>query len=205
MVDKMHQGPPGREEPLEKPRLDPDREAREKSRTVHDGVSIAIRGLTLSLGNRVILDNIDMDIKRGKTLAVMGLSGMGKSTLLRCIMRLQEPDSGRIFIDGEDVLKMNWDELTRVRRKMGMVFQKAALFDSMTVAENVGFGLREHTKKSDEEIREIVSDKLSIVDLAAREITCPRSFPEVCRKEPAWPGPLPPTGDYPVGRADNGA
>jgi phospholipid/cholesterol/gamma-HCH transport system ATP-binding protein len=131
-------------------------------------IVISIRNLSVVLGGRTILDGLDLDVKKGKTIAVMGLSGMGKSTTIRCIMRLQEPDEGEIFIYNRDILKMKAEELHDVRQKMGMVFQKAALFDSMTVAENVGFGLREHTKMKDHEIRKIVDEKLAIVDLSGK-------------------------------------
>ncbi len=170
MVDKITREPSGVETPLETPK--DGRKAIGRSQPSGKDtspVAIAIRGLCLELGGRMILDHIDLDIKQGKTLAVMGLSGMGKSTLLRCIMRLQEPDQGKIFINGQDILSMKWDKLSQVRQKMGMVFQKAALFDSMTVAENVGFGLRENTRKKTHEISRIVTDMLSIVDLAGKE------------------------------------
>ncbi len=132
-------------------------------------IKISIRGLKVFLGGRYVLDGVDLDIPEGKTLVIMGLSGMGKSTLLRAIIRLLEPESGSIFIDGKDILKMNLHQLYEIRKKIGMVFQKAALFDSLTIAENVGFGLKEHTKMSEEEIQKIVSEKLAIVDLAGKE------------------------------------
>jgi phospholipid/cholesterol/gamma-HCH transport system ATP-binding protein len=136
-------------------------------------VKISIRELTVYLGNRAVLDRVDLDIYEGKTLAILGLSGMGKSTMLRSIIRLLEPDGGQIFIDGEDVLRMNRDELYNIRRNMGMVFQKAALFDSLTVGENVGFGLRQNTDMPDEEIKKIVAEKLAIVDLEGKEDLMP--------------------------------
>jgi len=134
-----------------------------------DNVKIAIRNLEVILGGRKILKGINLDIHNGKTIAIMGLSGMGKSTLLRSINRLLEPVAGEILFEGKDILKMNSTELDETRQKIGMVFQKAALFDSLTVAENVGFGLREHTKMKDSEIRKKVSNTLAIVDLAGKE------------------------------------
>lgn len=130
---------------------------------------ISIQNLKVILGGRVILNDVDLDIPAGKTMAIMGLSGMGKSTMIRSIIRLIEPESGKIFVDGKEVLSMKIDELYKIRQKIGMVFQMGALFDSMTVEQNVGFGLKEHTKKSDEEIRKIVKEKLEIVDLAGKE------------------------------------
>lgn len=134
-----------------------------------NGVKISIRNLTVVLGGRKVLNGIDLDVHQGKTTAIMGMSGVGKSTLIRSIIKLIEPDEGSILIDGKDILKLNLHELYQMRQKIGMVFQKAALFDSMTIAENVGFGLREHTRMSDDEIRRVVSEKLSIVDLAGKE------------------------------------
>lgn len=138
-----------------------------------DGVKISIRDLVVVLGGRTILDKISLDIMTGKTMAIMGLSGMGKSTLIRSILRLLEPESGQILFEGEDILKMNGAKLDQVRQKIGMVFQKAALFDSMTVAENVGFGLKEHTKMKDAEIRKKVEEILAIVDLSGKEDLLP--------------------------------
>jgi phospholipid/cholesterol/gamma-HCH transport system ATP-binding protein len=138
-----------------------------------DRVKISLRDLTVYLGNRAVLDGVNLDIYEGKTLAILGLSGMGKSTLLRSIIRLLMPDKGQVLIEGQDVLRLSRDELYEIRRKMGMVFQKAALFDSMTVAENVGFGLKQNTDMPDEEISQIVSEKLSIVDLEGKENMMP--------------------------------
>jgi len=146
---------------------------KQKSNNLCEEVKISIRGLKVILGNKAVLNGIDLDVHTGKTLAIMGLSGMGKSTLIRSIIRLIHPDEGEIIVDCRDVLKMTRDELYDFRKKVGMVFQKAALFDSMTVAENVGFGLREHTKLSDAEIRRNVLEKLSIVDLEGKENMLP--------------------------------
>jgi len=148
-------------------------EPEEKKNPIGDDVKIAVRDLTVILGERKILDKINLDIHTGKTVVVMGLSGMGKSTLLRSIIRLLEPESGHIFFEGKDILQMNQHELDETLKKIGMVFQKAALFDSMTVAENVGFSLKEHKKMKTKEITEIVSKTLEIVDLAGKENNMP--------------------------------
>ena len=112
-----------------------------------------------------MLDNIDLDVYKGETLAVLGPSGTGKSTVLRSMIGLLEPNGGQIFIQGEDVSGLDEDGWNRLRMKMGMVFQYSALFDFLTVGENVAFGLRQHTDKSDEEIQGIVTQMLDLVGL----------------------------------------
>ncbi len=130
---------------------------------------LVIKDLTVKRGTRVILNSVNISLNRGETLVVMGLSGMGKSTLVKCIIGLLKPDGGEIFIEGEQILGLKERELNRFRKKLGMVFQSPALFDSLTILENVAFGLREHTKLSEEEIRREVAEKLAIVDLAGTE------------------------------------
>ncbi|MFA4858897.1 MAG: ABC transporter ATP-binding protein [Candidatus Margulisiibacteriota bacterium] len=119
-----------------------------------------------SFNNKKVLDGVDLAIETGKTTAIIGPSGCGKSTLLRLILALDRPDSGSILVDGVDVTKLSEAQLSKVRRGMGMVFQGSALFDSMTVGENVSFALREHTSLTDQEIRKIAIEKLKLVDLA---------------------------------------
>lgn len=148
--------------------------AEDTKKTINDknsngNIKLSIQDLTVVLGGRTILDKACLDIHEGKTLAIMGLSGMGKSTMIHSIIRLLEPDGGCIFFEGKDILKMNEHELDGVRKRIGMVFQKAALFDSMTIEENVSFGLREHTRMKAKEIAERVSETLAIVDLAGKE------------------------------------
>ncbi len=128
--------------------------------------AISVRNVSVAFGGRAILKNVSFDVPRGTTLAVMGLSGVGKSTTLRCLVGLQKPDSGEIYINGKNILKMDDKEFDKMRRRIGMVFQMPALFDSLTIGENVAFGLREHTKLPEEEIQRIVAEKLAIVDLA---------------------------------------
>jgi phospholipid/cholesterol/gamma-HCH transport system ATP-binding protein len=130
---------------------------------------LLIKDLTVKRGTRVILNNVNITLNKGETLVVMGLSGMGKSTLIKCIIGLLKPDGGEIFIDGEQILGRRDAQLTDIRKKIGMVFQSPALFDSLNIMENVAFGLREHTKLSEEEIRREVAEKLAIVDLAGTE------------------------------------
>jgi phospholipid/cholesterol/gamma-HCH transport system ATP-binding protein len=115
--------------------------------------------------SKAVLKGVDLKIARSNTLVIMGQSGCGKSVLLKHLVGLLLPDSGRILVDGEDVTEMRRKNLFRLRMRFGMVFQGAALFDSMSVGENVCLALREHTDKSDEEIEHIGMEKLRMVGL----------------------------------------
>jgi phospholipid/cholesterol/gamma-HCH transport system ATP-binding protein len=112
-----------------------------------------------------ILEDISFIAHEGETVAVVGESGTGKSTILKLILRLLVPDRGSVCIDGDDITDLSFEEALKVRQKMGMVFQGAALFDSMTVFENIAYPLREHTDMSEDEIEERVREKLEFVDL----------------------------------------
>ncbi len=130
---------------------------------------IAIRDLRKRFGAVKVLEGISLDIPDGQSVVILGRSGMGKSVLLKLIIGLLRPDLGSIRVDGTEVTTLSYAELAELRRRFGMLFQLAALFDSMTVGENVGLALREHTKKSEDEIRAIVSDKLRLVGLEGIE------------------------------------
>lgn len=112
-----------------------------------------------------ILEDISFSVREGETIAIVGESGTGKSTALKLILRLLVPDRGRVLIDGEDITDLTFEEALKVRQKMGMVFQGAALFDSMTVFENIAYPLREHTDLDESEILHRVQEKLQFVDL----------------------------------------
>jgi phospholipid/cholesterol/gamma-HCH transport system ATP-binding protein len=112
-----------------------------------------------------ILEDISFDAKAGETIVVVGESGTGKSTILKLLLRLLIPDKGRVYIDDEEITGLTFDEALKVRQKMGMVFQGAALFDSMSVYENVAYPLREHTALDEDEIEARVREKLQFVDL----------------------------------------
>lgn len=112
-----------------------------------------------------ILENVSFVAHSGETIVVVGESGTGKSTILKLILRLLVPDEGRVTIDGQDITDLTFNEALLVRQKMGMVFQGAALFDSMTVYENIAYPLREHTRLGEDEIEARVREKLQFVDL----------------------------------------
>jgi phospholipid/cholesterol/gamma-HCH transport system ATP-binding protein len=119
------------------------------------------------------LRDINLTIKKGETLAVIGGSGSGKSTLLQLLVGLIRPDSGEIYIDGQEITHLSEKEMDKVRLNMGMVFQYSALFDSMTVGENVAFGLREHRKLPEAKIQRIIKEKLDLVGLHGVEKKLP--------------------------------
>ena len=119
------------------------------------------------------LRHVNLDIHDGETLAIIGGSGSGKSTLLRLLIGLIRPTEGEIWMDDQEIGHMSERELKDIRLHMGMVFQYSALFDSMTVGDNVAFGLREHTKKKEDEIQRIVREKLSLVGLEGVERMMP--------------------------------
>jgi phospholipid/cholesterol/gamma-HCH transport system ATP-binding protein len=126
---------------------------------------IEIRGLSKRFGKKVVLDGLDLTVPRGKNTVVIGGSGTGKSVLLKCVVGLLRPDEGEIRIDGEDITRMDEEDLVRVRQKFGMLFQGAALFDSLDVGDNVAFALRRLQKLPEPRIREVVEEKLSMVGL----------------------------------------
>jgi phospholipid/cholesterol/gamma-HCH transport system ATP-binding protein len=131
-----------------------------------DPIQIRIRGLNKTFGPQHVLRGLDLDIDRGKINIVIGGSGQGKSVLMKHLMGLLKPDSGQIFVDGEDIVAMNEMQLGKLRRKFGMVFQYAALFDSQNVVENIAFPLIERYHLSREEIMTRVRDLLKRLDLA---------------------------------------
>lgn len=126
---------------------------------------IEIRGLSKRFGKKVVLDGLDLTVPKGKNTVVIGGSGTGKSVLIKCVVGLLRPDSGEIRIDGEDVTKMDERELVRVRRKFGMLFQGAALFDSLNVGDNVAFALRRLKMFPERQIQDVVEEKLTMVGL----------------------------------------
>ncbi|HOK07052.1 MAG TPA: ABC transporter ATP-binding protein [Syntrophales bacterium] len=143
---------------------------------------IQIIDIHKSFGRQKVLDGVDLDIEAGKTTVIIGRSGGGKSVLLKHIIGLLKPDRGQILVEGVDITKLNDRDLNEIRKKFGMLFQEAALFDSMTVGDNVAFPLREHARMSEAEIREIVADRLRAVGLSGVEAKMPSELSGGMRK-----------------------
>jgi phospholipid/cholesterol/gamma-HCH transport system ATP-binding protein len=130
-----------------------------------DTPMISMQHVDKTLGGRKVLDDMSVDVARGEAVVIVGGSGVGKSVTLKHIIGLMRPDRGKVVIDGEDIGTMTPKELNRFRRKFGMSFQEGALFDSMSVFENIAFPLRRHTKFSEQEIRARVDECLDLVHL----------------------------------------
>ncbi len=128
-------------------------------------VKIRVVNLHKSFGENCVLRGVNLEIHQGESMVVIGGSGSGKTVLIKCIIGLMRPDKGEIYVDGTEITSLTDKELNEVRKKFGMLFQWGALFDSMTVWENVGFGLKYHKKLNDEEVRRIASEKLALVGL----------------------------------------
>jgi phospholipid/cholesterol/gamma-HCH transport system ATP-binding protein len=140
--------------------LDSAAEARRNSKATDDPVHVRVVDVTKSYGETSILKGVTFDIHRGVTNVIVGASGSGKTVFLRQLIRLEKPDSGRIEVDGQDIVPLNEVELGETRKKFGMVFQMSALFDSMDVFDNVAFPLREHTKMSRSDMKTQVTEAL---------------------------------------------
>ncbi len=135
------------------------------STPLETGPLIRIEGLYKSFGRKRVLDGVDLEVTKGESMVVIGGSGTGKSVLIKHVIGLLKPDAGRIVVAGQDMSTMDMREINTLRKKMGMLFQNAALFDSLPVWENVGFALKQHTKLSSKEIKKIAVDKLKMVGL----------------------------------------
>lgn len=135
-----------------------------------------------SFGLNYVLRGVNLKINKGESVVVIGGSGSGKSVILKHIIGLLKPDKGTVMVDNSDISKLSEEELNEVRKRFGMLFQSAALFDSMGVWENVGFGLRQHTHMHDEEIKEIAIKKLKMVGLVNVENLMPSELSGGMRK-----------------------
>jgi len=143
---------------------------------------IEVRNLKKSFGQSVILDDVNFRVETGESVVIIGRSGGGKSVLLKHLIGLLCPDAGEVLIDGENICGLNERQLLRVRHKFGMLFQSAALFDSLTVAENVAFALNREGRLSPQEIRKKVAGALEVVELSGTEEKKPSELSGGMRK-----------------------
>ena len=148
------------------------RETPDRRRHARD-LFVEFRDVNKAYGSKQVLRGADLKVYRGEVLVILGGSGSGKSVTLRHMLGLEAPDSGRVIVEDEDITDHPEEELYRVRKKFGMLFQSGALFDSMTVFENVAFPLREHADMSEEEIGRAVREKLGLVNLPNTEHLMP--------------------------------
>ena len=139
--------------------------ALESSNRTGDGTAVVLEGLHRSFGSQIVLDGIDLTGRSGETLAVLGRSGTGKSVLLKLIIGLERPDSGSICIHGQEITRLRLDAMTEIRKKMGFLFQHAALYDSLTVEQNVAFPMKRHTKMTESERGDRVTELLAGVGM----------------------------------------
>ena len=137
----------------------------ESSNANGDVPAVVLKGLHKSFGSQVVLDGINLTVASAETLVVLGRSGTGKSVLLKLIIGLQQPDSGSILIHGQEITGLPLDAMNELRKKMGFLFQHAALYDSLTVEQNVAFPLNRHTKMSPSEQKSRVKELLAAVDM----------------------------------------
>lgn len=145
-------------------------------------IKIRVVSLYKSFGEKDVLHGINIEVRRGESMVVIGGSGSGKTVLIKCIIGLMRPDQGEIHVDGLEITSLDEKRMNEVRKKFGMLFQGGALFDSMTVWENVGFGLRQQTCLSEEEIRRVASEKLALVGLKNVEDLMPAELSGGMRK-----------------------
>ena len=129
------------------------------------GPIIEFRNVTKRFGSKIVLDDVNLSVRRGEVLVILGGSGSGKSVSLRQMNGLDHPDSGQVYVDGVEISNLDEDQLGPIRRKVGMLFQSGALFDSMTVFENVAYALREHTSMTEKDIAHRVGEVLGFVNL----------------------------------------
>lgn len=147
--------------------------------------AIEFRQVHKSFNHIPILAGMDLTIFPGETVTIIGGSGIGKSVTLKLIVGLLKPEAGQIVIEGEDIVPLAEDQLIRIRKKIGMVFQGSALFDSLSVAENIAYPLREHTAMSEQEIRERIAETLHLVGLEGAEARVPADLSGGMRKRVA--------------------
>jgi phospholipid/cholesterol/gamma-HCH transport system ATP-binding protein len=132
---------------------------------IENKVVIELKDIHKTLGGKDVFTGVNLSFRRGETIVIIGRSGEGKSVLLKHIIGLMQPDSGQVIVEGEDITRLDEQRLVQVREKINMLFQNSALFDSLSVEENVAFSLYEHTKLSREDIRQRVEENLHMVKL----------------------------------------
>jgi len=147
-----------------------------------DESMVQFRGVHKAFGEHVVLDDFNIDLKKGQTSVIIGPSGAGKSVFLKLLVGLMEPDKGQILVDGVDVTRANETQLFALRKRIGMMFQDGALFDSLTVGENVAFPLQRHTNKRPGEIQDLVAGRLEQVGLPGIEDRMPSEISGGMRK-----------------------
>jgi phospholipid/cholesterol/gamma-HCH transport system ATP-binding protein len=149
---------------------------------MESAIKIRVVSLHKSFGEKDVLHGINIEVRQGESMVVIGGSGSGKTVLIKCIIGLMRPDQGEIHVDGLEITSLDEKRMNEVRKKFGMLFQGGALFDSMTVWENVGFGLRQQDRLSEEEIRRVASEKLALVGLKNVEDLMPAELSGGMRK-----------------------
>ncbi|HUU27242.1 MAG TPA: ABC transporter ATP-binding protein [archaeon] len=147
---------------------------------------IRVENLAVAYGDRIVLDDVNLQVRRGETMVIVGGSGCGKSTLLRHMIGLHRPESGRIYIKGRDITSLDEEKLSEILRKVGVVFQSSALFNSISVGDNVALPLREHTRLEESTIQIMTKIKLDMVGLSGYEEYMPSELSGGMRKRAAF-------------------
>ena len=154
----------------------PELQAKPRPVSADSSPMISVRSLKKKIGQQEILRGVDLEIRTGETLALIGRSGGGKSVLLKHLIGLMEPDSGEIHIQGKDIIGINERQLGAIREKVGILFQSGALFDSMTVADNIAFPLREAGERDPNVLRSKVAQMLEVMEMEGQEEKMPESL-----------------------------
>src|SRR6266700_1558701 len=142
----------------------------------HSSPMIAVRSLKKRIGQQEILSGVDLEVRTGETLAIIGRSGGGKSVLLKHLVGLMEPDTGEIWIQGQNIIGMTERQRGEIRKKVGILFQGGALFDSMTVEDNIAFPLREAGERDPRVLRAKVGEMLEVMEMEGQEEKMPESL-----------------------------
>ncbi len=143
---------------------------------INSSSMITVRALAKKIGQQEILRGVDLEVRTGETLAIIGRSGGGKSVLLKHLVGLMEPDAGEIWIEGQNIIGMNERQLGTIRKKVGILFQGGALFDSMTVEENIAFPLREAGERDPNVLRAKVNEMLDVMEMEGEQAKMPVSL-----------------------------